>query len=332
MFKLKRFFLTLLTLSAALSTGFMPSSYAASQEDMVVWAQDLLANMVENGDINESFPAKVVPFLQYKARVIELDKKQPENKISFDTYRKRILSEQRINTGRAKYKQHKVLLDEIAAKYNVQPKYIIALWGIETNYGGFTGGMQVLSSLATLAFEGRRTEFFTEEFKKAVKIAAKLHFPVTEMKGSWAGAMGQCQFMPSSYLAYAVDYDGDGDKDIWNTMPDVFASMANYLSSVGWDGDLRWGRAVKTPADFPLDLEGRKIKKTIEYWSDMHVTLPSGAALPKADNVLASIIIPDKDGKDAFIVYNNYNTLMHWNRSTYFATSVGLLADQIAGH
>jgi membrane-bound lytic murein transglycosylase B len=286
--------------------------------------------MVRDGDIDAAFPTKVTPHLKYKARVIELDKKQPENKISFVTYKKRILSEHRIRTGKAKYKQHKALLDEISAKYNVQPKYIIALWGIETNYGGFTGGMQVLSSLATLAYEGRRSEFFTKEFKKAVKIAAKRNTPVTEMKGSWAGAMGQCQFMPSSYLAYAVDYNGDGDKDIWNSMPDVFASMANYLSSVGWDGDLRWGRAVKIPADFSLDLEGRKVKKSINYWTDMHVTLPSGAALPKADNVLASIIIPDKDGKDAFIVYNNYHTLMHWNRSTYFATSVGLLADKIA--
>jgi membrane-bound lytic murein transglycosylase B len=324
----KQYFLTLLSICLVFVTA---PSFAASQEGLDAWANALLTQMVRDGDIDAAFPTKVTPHLKYKARVIELDQKQPENKISFDTYKKRILSENRISTGKAKYKKHKALLDEISAEYNVQPKYIIALWGIETNYGSFTGGMQVLSSLATLAYEGRRSEFFTKEFKKAVKIAAKRNTPVTQMKGSWAGAMGQCQFMPSSYLAYAVDYNDDGDKDIWNSMPDVFASMANYLSSVGWDGDLRWGRAVKIPADFSLDLEGRKVKKSIDYWTNMHVTLPSGAALPKTENLLASIIIPDKDGKDAFIVYNNYNTLMHWNRSTYFATSVGLLADRIAG-
>jgi membrane-bound lytic murein transglycosylase B len=268
--------------------------------------------------------------ISYKSRVIELDQKQPEKKVSYADYRKRILSQSRITNGRLNYKKHEKLLKEIGDKYGVQPKYIIALWGIETNYGSFTGGMQVLSSLATLAYEGRRAEFFTAEFKKAVKIAEQLGRPVDQLKGSWAGAMGQCQFMPSSYYAYAVDYDGDGKKDIWNSMPDVFASMANYLSSVGWTNDLRWGRAVHLPANFSMDLEGRDIKKPISYWAGQGVSLIGGGALPAAANIDASIVVPDKDGKHAFIVYKNFNTIMHWNRSTYFATSVGLLADQIA--
>jgi membrane-bound lytic murein transglycosylase B len=188
----------------------------------------------------------------------------------------------------------------------------------------------VLSSLATLAYEGRRAEFFTSEFKKAIKISQQLNKPIDQLKGSWAGAMGQCQFMPSSYHAYAVDYDGDGIKDIWDSMPDVFASMANYLASVGWDKDLRWGRSVQLPTGFSMDLEGRDIKKPISFWTDHNVKLTNGAPLPQAEGVLSSIVVPDKDGSDAFIVYSNFNTIMHWNRSTYFATSVGLLADLIA--
>lgn len=302
----------------------------ASEEGFKIWASKTLSQMVSANEISEATMTKVLNGITYKPKVIELDKKQPEKKISFATYRKRILSKTRIDKGRAMYKKHSALLEEIGKKYGVQPKYIIALWGIETNYGGFTGGMQVLSSLATLAYDGRRAEFFTSEFKKAIKISEKLNKPISSMKGSWAGAMGQCQFMPSSYLAYAVDYDGDGKKDIWSSMPDVFASMANYLSSVGWDGDLKWGRKVTLPQGFSMDLEGRKIKKPISFWSDQNIRLASGGSLPKASDIKASIIVPDKDGADAYMVYKNYNTIMHWNRSTYFATSVGLLADQIA--
>jgi|TARA_R110002126_G_scaffold13118_2_gene56392 membrane-bound lytic murein transglycosylase B len=321
------------SLLAALICGcalFSPLPAKANDAGFVDWAQQLLTEMVDSGEINSETRSNVLTFLSYKTRVIELDQKQPEKKVSYADYRKRILSDSRITNGRANYKKHQKLLNEIGDKYGVQPKYIIALWGIETNYGSFTGGMQVLSSLATLAYEGRRSEFFTAEFKKAIQIAEQLDRPVDQLKGSWAGAMGQCQFMPSSYFAYAVDYDGDGKKDIWNSMPDVFASMANYLSSVGWTNDLHWGRAVTLPDSFPMDQEGRDIKKPLSYWANQGVTLLGGGALPVDDNIDASIIVPDKDGNDAFIVSKNFNTIMHWNRSTYFATSVGLLADQIA--
>jgi len=320
-------------LCAALICGcLLISSLPAKANDQgfITWAEDILTDMVESGEIKAATRSSVLTHIAYKSRVIELDQKQPENKVSYADYKKRILSEVRINNGRKNYKKYNKLLSEIGAKYGVPPKYIVALWGIETNYGSFTGGMQVLSSLATLAYEGRRAEFFTSEFKKAVKISEQLARPVDQLKGSWAGAMGQCQFMPSSYFAYAVDYDGDGVKDIWNSMPDVFASMANYLASVGWNKDLRWGRSVKLPADFSLDLEGRDIKKPIAFWSEKNVTLSNGAQLPYAEGIDSSIVIPDKDGDDAFIVYSNFNTIMHWNRSTYFATSVGLLADLIA--
>lgn len=309
---------------------FVSTKASADEQRFASWADTTLSTMVQSGEITEGAKAEIESHIAFKARVIELDRKQPEKKISFETYKKRILSKARISKGREMYKKHKPLLDEIAQKYDVQPKYIIALWGIETNYGGFTGGSDVLSSLATLAYEGRRAEFFTSEFKKAVKISQKLNKPLSSMKGSWAGAMGQCQFMPSSYLAYAVDYDGDGYKDIWSSLPDTFASMANYLASVGWDGGLRWGRAAQLPQGFSMKLEGRKIKKSLSDWANLGVKLASGSDLPDVKGLKASIIVPDEEGSDAYIVYSNYNTIMHWNRSTYFATSVGLLADKIA--
>lgn len=320
-----RFFLFLIC-GLILSINIAKADEAAFK----TWVSNTLDEMVAAGKLTEPRAELLHAHVSFVPRVIELDRKQPEKKISFATYKTRILSSDRINKGRKLYQQHSALLNEISKKYGVQPQYIIALWGIETNYGGFTGGMDILSSLATLAYEGRRAEFFKSEFIKAINIFQSLNKSPSEMKGSWAGAMGQCQFMPSSYIAYAVDYDGDGYKDIWNSLPDTFASIANYLASVGWRGDLRWGREAQLPNGFDMSLEGRDIKKDLSYWNNKGVKLANGQDLPKAEGLQASIIVPDKDGDDAYIVYSNYNVIMHWNRSTYFATSVGLLADQIA--
>ena len=262
-------------------------------------------------------------------RVISLDRKQPEHKITFADYRKKIVHPLRIKNGRKYYQAHRAELEAVSAQYGVAPQYIVALWGIETNYGSNTGGFDVVTALATLAWEGRRGEFFRKELIHALKIIDAGHISANAMKGSWAGAMGQNQFMPSSFHAYAVDGNGDGRRDIWKTRKDVFASSANYLAKSGWKEGERWGRAVQLPAGFPKNLEGRKIKKPIRFWQSKGVTLPSGGALPNGD-MMASIVAPDGVDGDAFIVYDNFRTIMRWNNSTYFATSVGLLADAIA--
>lgn len=262
-------------------------------------------------------------------RVIELDKKQPEWKKTFTQYREMIVNQTRIKKGRELMQAYKKELTAVSQKYGVAPQYLVALWGIETNFGSNTGGFKVVPALATLAWDGRRAEFFTAELMNALKIIDEGHISAAAMKGSWAGAMGQNQFMPSSFNAYAVDEDGDGRRDIWNTEKDIFASSANYLRKNNWTPGQRWGRAVKLPANFPKAMEGRKIKKPLSYWKGLGVQNINGTALP-SENIQASIVAPDGIKGEAFIVYDNFRTIMRWNNSTYFATSVGLLADAIA--
>lgn len=183
-------------------------------------------------------------------RIIELDRKQPESTLTLEEYLKKVISETRITTGQEMLAEHHNLLKAISDEYGVEPEFIVALWGIETNYGGNTGSYSTIDALATLAYDGRRSSFFRSELLKALKISDADHISPRDMQGSWAGAMGQCQFMPSSFLAYAVDRDGDGKHDIWNTLPDVFASIANYLHKSGWkqgedntDVILKWNRS-----------------------------------------------------------------------------------------
>jgi membrane-bound lytic murein transglycosylase B len=243
------------------------------------------------------------------------------------------VNQNRIHEGREKLAQHRKLLNKVANTYGVPPQYIVALWGIETSYGKITGGFDILSALATLAYEGRRASFFEKELIAALKILQGGHAGTDRLLGSWAGAMGQCQFMPSSYHRYAVDGDGDGDVDIWNSLPDVFASMANYLKTEGWNDDLRWGRAVVAPRAIPESLYGRDNMRPLSEWRRRGVMQASGAPLPvpaDGSDPMAGLVAPDGVGGPSFLIYENYNVIMHWNRSTYFATSVGLLADAIA--
>ena len=262
-------------------------------------------------------------------RVIELDRKQPEFTLTFAEYLKRFVPDRRIRIGKSKLKEHKELLREISSKYGVQSRYIVALWGVETDFGRITGGFPVISSLATLAYDGRRSKFFRKELLLALKIVDGGHILANDMVGSWAGAMGQNQFMPSSFHAYAVDYDKDGSKDIWKTLPDIFASIANYLSKSGWQADQTWGRPVSLPENFSRKFLGRKIKKPLGEWQQLGVRKLSGQDLPKR-NLLSSIIRPEKGQiGPAFLIYNNYEVILKWNRSNYFATAVGTLSDKI---
>lgn len=208
--------------------------------------QEAAGKGISEATLNQAF-ARVEPLPE----IIALDRRQPESTMTMEQYLAKVVSDQRIENGRAKLAEHRALLDEIGGKYGVPPRYIVALWGVETSYGENTGNYGVVESLATLAYDGRRSAFFRGELLNALTIIDQDHIAAESMYGSWAGAMGQCQFMPSSFLNFAVDHDGDGRRDIWFSNGDVFASIANYLESSGWDADaknndkvlLKWNRS-----------------------------------------------------------------------------------------
>lgn len=305
---------------------FAPAQAHAA--DFPTWLENFKLEAASKG-ISQKTIGEALTGIQPLPKVIALDKKQPEKKITFVQYKKNVVNQQRINEGRRLIAQYRNELQKVEQIYGVAPQYVVALWGIETNYGTNTGGFKVIDSLATLAWEGRRASFFKDELLKALHIIDQGHITAANMKGSWAGAMGQNQFMPSSFLNFAVDANGDGHKDIWTTKSDVFASTANYLSKSGWKGKERWGRRAKLPKGFPKELVGPKIIKPLSYWASIGVKDSSGNDLPH-ENIGASIVAPDGIGGEVYIVYGNYRTIMTWNRSTYFATSVGLLADALA--
>ena len=261
-------------------------------------------------------------------RVIELDRRQPEGRFTFEQYNQRVLSQSRIERGRELYREHRALLDRVAADYGVQPRFIVALWGIESSYGSYDGDFPVIAALATLAYDGRRASFFRGELLRALQIVERGDIAVAHMTGSWAGAMGQSQFMPSSYHAYAVDYDGDGHRDIWTSLPDVFASIANYLAKAGWNDRHTWGRRVNPPTGLNGGLVGLELAKPLPEWQALGVRRADGADLPPVA-LDASLLRTDDGQGPSYLVYHNFRVLMAWNRSTYFALTVGELADLI---
>ncbi|MHA1114332.1 MAG: lytic murein transglycosylase, partial [Alphaproteobacteria bacterium] len=263
-------------------------------------------------------------------RVIELDRRQPEFTLTLKQYLDRVVPATRVAKGRAKLRENQALLDEVGARFGVQPRFIVALWGIETDFGRVDGGFPVVAALATLAHDGRRSAYFRKELLNALHILEEGHIAPAAMKGSWAGAMGQSQFMPSSFRRFAVDYDGDGRRDIWRTRADVFASAANYLARSGWKGDQTWGRAVRPPDGFDAATAGLKVRRGLRDWQRLGVRRADGSDLPSR-NLAASVLFPAGPQGPAFVVYENFRVILKWNRSNYFALAVGLLADRIGG-
>ena len=301
----------------------------ADTEKFEKWLYELNQEALNNG-ISQSTLDEALKDIKVIPRVIELDRKQPETTITFAKYRKGILSDWRIRKGRELLKKHEKQLRQVSNKFGVAPQYIVALWGIETSYGKYTGGFDVIPALATLAYDERRSAFFRKELLIALQILEQGHISSDDMRGSWAGAMGQNQFMPSSFQNFAIDYNGDGRRDIWKTQIDVFASSANYLSSSGWNEGERWGRQVRIPQKISDNLISKDIKKPLKDWAKLGVKLDNGKPLPNVDGFQASLVAPDGRDGDIFLIYNNYRTILKWNRSDYFAASVGLLADRLA--
>lgn len=318
--------MTVSTVAAALALWAAPA--LAQTRDFPGWLMELRSEARQRG-IAESTLDAAFAAVQPIDKVIELDRKQPEFTLTFADYLARTVSPARIEKGRRLMQEHAALLDRIAKRYGVQPRFIVALWGMETDYGRITGGYPVVNALATLAWDGRRSAFFRKELFDALRILDEGHIQPGKMLGSWAGAMGQCQFMPSSFVNFSADGDGDGRRDIWGNLADVFASTANYLANHGWRGDQTWGREVRLPDGFDSALIGQDKTKTLGEWSRLGVKRADGGALPKVA-LQASLVQPETGKGPAFLVYDNWRAIMKWNRSTFYATAVGHLADQLA--
>ena len=267
-------------------------------------------------------------YAQYLPHVIELDRHQPEQVLTFAQYLQKTVSQQRIENARRALYDNWGLLDAVWRRYDVEPRFIVALWGMESDFGKITGNYMVVSSLATLGFDGRRGPYFRGELISALRIIDQGNVGVGSMTGSWAGAMGQCQFMPSTFLRYAVDYDGNGRRDIWSDRADVLGSIANFLAHLGWRNGESWGRPVLLPAGFDERWSGLEVKRPTGEWSRMGVRAADARPL-SAQEVEASLVLPDGAAGPALLVYDNFRTIMRWNKSTYFAGAVGYLADSM---
>ncbi|HAT40476.1 MAG TPA: lytic murein transglycosylase [Rheinheimera sp.] len=329
------------TASTAVPPAATPNNEVKDEAGFNAYVAALKQEALQRG-----YPKKLVnqvfSSLKYHPHVVKADKGQPEFVETLDTYLPKRVNEWRIKQARLAYEKYQPELQQLSKQYGVPGRFIIALWGLESSFGKITGNYSVPSSLATLAYEGRREEFFRTEFFLALDILREGHISLKDMKGSWAGAMGHTQFMPSAFVKYAQDGDGDGHKDIWTNRRDAFASIANYLKTEGWRPGENWGRQVKLPENFDYSLvipKGSKNRaqwlewwqareKSLATWKTMGLKNIDGSALPSAD-IPATVVMPDDKEGRAYLAYRNYQTLMHWNRSYYFVSSVGYLADAI---
>ncbi|MFB2653811.1 MULTISPECIES: lytic murein transglycosylase [Shewanella] len=292
-----------------------------------------VANLQERArteGLSEATIQDTVASLQFVPKVIELDQAQPEFSQTFNNYFTKRATDWRVNEGRRLLKKHRALLDKLAQQYGVPPQYILSFWGLETNYGSYKGKMSVLDSLATLACEPRRSGYFTTELMQALKLKEKYGFDKSTMVGSWAGAMGHTQFMPSAYAKYAIDGDGDGKADLWNSTEDALTSAANFLQHLGWQRNERWGREVILPRNFSYENLGAKQAQPLSQWAAQSVVQSNGQPLPAID-MKAALYLPSGHTGPAFLGYENFNVIMRWNRSEFYAITVGHLADRING-
>lgn len=305
-----------------------PVSVQYNEKPFALWLTEFKAEAVAKG-IPPIIVENAFRGVSPNDTVVTLDRKQPEDKISWTQYKSgTALNSGRIARGKKYMKEHAVLLSKISATYKVPPQVIVALWGTETEYGSNKGNFSLIQSLTTLAYEGRRADFFREELLNALRIMQDEKVMGATLTGSWAGAMGHCQFMPSSYLKFAVDWDKDGHRDIWNSVPDALASIANYLHQSGWDDRTFLQTAIKLPTGMVLPNDSLYNPQTVQHFRDLGVATASGQRL--AGNGKAYIMNPGLPEEEAYMVTDNYHVLLKWNRSRYFASSVSLLADAIA--
>ncbi len=325
-----------LSVSALLAISALPAMAKVADSGAVLEAPDgfeecklQLQEKAIAAGVSAKTAQEVMAKVEHVDRVIELDRKQPEFTTTFADYLNRRVNDDRVNKGRELIKEHSALLERVTEATGVPAAYLVAFWGLETNFGSYFGKMSVPDSLTTLACDARRSTFFTEQLIAALRIIDEGAIPADQMEGSWAGAMGHVQFMPTVFLKHAVDADGDGRRDLWNSLPDAMMSAGRFLQSMNWDGDYRWGREVLLPENFDYSLaNGRRLD--LSEWRELGITDAFGKPLARED-IKAALIVPAGHRGPAFLAYHNFKVIMGWNRSEFYAIAVGHLADRIAG-
>ncbi len=294
--------------------------------------EDFLGNVrqiaIEQG-VSKSTIDKAFFELSPNLDILEADRKQAEFSQNFWHYINKRVNQTRLNNGYDTLKQNTSLLNKVSQKYGVPNYILVSFLGLESNYGTYTGKLSLIQSLATLAFDPRRSDFFTRELVTLLKLIDKGKIPI-DAKGSWAGAMGAVQFMPSNVQAYGVDADKDGIVDLWNSQEDIYTSAANFLKHLGWKKGQRWGREVTIPKNFDYRLTGLQNKKKVTDWGLLGIRKANGSALPNS-SMEGSLIVPMGHRGPAFLVYQNFSVILGWNRSQLYALSVGYLGDRIKG-
>ena len=301
------------------------------------WLDELRSEAASRG-ISPAIIERALTGVAPVEQIIQRDRTQAEFTLDLDAYLKRRLTPGTVRMAQRMTIRHRTLLNRVDAQYGVPARMLVALWGLESDFGRFTGVRPTVPTLVTLAYDSRRGPLFRNELFTALQIVERGDVPLDEMRGSWAGALGQPQFMPSSYLLYAQDFDGDGRRDIWKSQPDVFASIANYLEQHGWTKGEAWGREVKltTAAEKALDTLPRRTEgcraqrvmtepKPLKEWRRLGVRTSSGGPLPSAGPMASFLQI----GRRAFLVYRNYEALLAYNCSHNYAVSVAFLADRL---
>jgi membrane-bound lytic murein transglycosylase B len=310
----------------------------AAQPDFATWLEGVRVEALQKG-ISPATVERALTGVEPEPVVLARDRAQPEQVQSLDAYLKQRLSARTVKSARTNFSKHRRLLQRIESEYGVAAPALVSIWGLESNFGSFTGTRPTIKALVTLAFDPRRATLFRAELFHALTILDRGDIAPEELKGSWAGAMGQPQFMPSSYLKHAVDFNKDGRTDIWKTEADVFASIANYLKNAGWVKGERWGREVRITRaalgrieqHVPMRPDGcRAVRemtaaRPLADWAALGVVLPTGRALPRAD-MDASLV---RGVKQHFLVYRNYHALIDYNCSNAYAIAAGMLGDRV---
>ncbi|BAJ02436.1 membrane-bound lytic murein transglycosylase B, putative [Shewanella violacea DSS12] len=307
----------------ASETSFSTRSAISFNAYLTQLRQEANALGIDKTTIDTAFP-QIKRFKQSTP-----SKQTPNLPASLETYLPISVSEANVITARAYFKEHKDELERLGEKYGVQPRFILALWGIESNYGAHTVSYPVLSVTASLAYESREPSIYKSEFFAALNILSQKRMAFDDLRGSRTGGMGQIQFSPSMYLDYAQDGNSDGNKDIWNNTLDALASAADFLKHRGWKSQETWGRQVKVPQGFDAKLASLSLKKTFSQWSGLGLTRFDGSALPARNDMFVSLIMPDGPSGRKYLIYDNYRSLLGWRNSDYFAISVTYLSERL---